>query len=84
VQEGLRDPLVLGGHRPGEVERRPGDVGVNIHPAREDHHPRAVERGASGHIGDNLAPVDANVPDHPVDPMGGVVDLPSGQSQHFS
>ena len=82
VQEGRGLALVLRRHRPGKVERGAGDVGVNIHAAGEDEHAGGVDHAAALDLRDDAAVRDANVLDHAVDAIRGIVDLPAGDSQH--
>ena len=47
VQERRGLAVVLRRHRPGEVEGRAGDMGVDIHAAGEDEHAGRVDRAAA-------------------------------------
>ena len=67
--------MILRGHRPGEVERGAGDVGVDIHAAGEDDHAGRVDHAAALDLGDDAAVRDADVLDHAVDAVRGIVDL---------
>ena len=66
----------------GEVERGAGDVRVDVHAAGEDDHAGRVDGAAALDVGDDAAVGDADVLDHAVDAVGGVVDLAAGDPQH--
>ena len=74
--------VILRGHRAGEVERGAGDVRVDIDAAGKDDHAGRVDRAAALDVGDDPAVGDADVLDHAVDAVGGIVDFPAGDSQH--
>jgi len=85
VQELARHALVLGDEAAREVERAAGDVRVDIHAA--GHHDGAAgidgasARGEIG-LGDEAAVSNAKVRDDAVDPVGGIVDRPTGDAKH--
>jgi hypothetical protein len=75
-------PVLLRDEPAGEVERRPGDMSVNVHPAGEDDHPGGVDGPAAVDVGDDLAAGDANVADRAVDVVRRVVDFAAGDAKH--
>ena len=82
AQEGRGLAVILGGHRPGKVERGAGDVGVDIHATGEDEHAGCVDHAAALDLRHDPAVRDAKILDHTVDAIRGIVDLPAGDSQH--
>jgi hypothetical protein len=67
----------------GRVDRRAGDVRVDVHPARHDDHAACVDaRGVRGQLLDDLAAVQADVAHLAVDPVGGIVDTALSDAQH--
>ena len=75
--------VLLGRELARGVDRRPGDVGVDVDPARHDDHPVGVDRaGVGGHVVDDLAVLHADVALLAGDAVGGVVDAAAGDPQH--
>src|SRR5262249_200279 len=66
----------------GEVERRPGEGGVDGDAAGKDHQAAGVDGAAAVDVGDNLTIADADVLDAAVDVVGGVVDFPAADAKH--
>ena len=61
----------------------PGDVGVDVDPARHDDHPPRVDAaGVRRHVGDDLAVLDADVAHLAGDAVGGVVHAAGGDPEH--
>ena len=61
----------------------PGDVGVDVDPARHhDHPPRVDPASVPRHVGDDLAVLDADVAHLAGDAVGGVVHAAAGDPQH--
>ena len=74
--------VVFRDHRPGEVKCGPGDVGMDIDPAGEDHHAGRIDGAPAFDLFNDAAVRDADIPDLAVDPVGGVVDLPTRYPKH--
>ena len=68
-----------------QVDLGPGDVGVDVDPARHHHHAVRVDpaRG-SARFGDHPAAAHAHVPHRAVDAVGRVVHPPAGDAQFRS
>ena len=83
VEDRPRLAVLFGDQSAGEVERRPRDVGVNVHPAGEDDHAGRVD-GARAVIdaSDDLPAGDADVLHHAVDAVLGVVDPAARDPNH--
>ena len=75
--------VILGNHRPREIERGAGDVRVNINPARKDDHAGGVDGASAFDIGDDAAIRDADVTDLAVNAVCRVVDRPALDPQHW-
>ena len=74
---------VFGPEFAGDVDLRPGDVGVHVDAAGHDDHPGQIEaadgRGRVGGRGDDLAALDPEVADFARDAVRGVVDGAAGE-----
>ena len=85
--------MLLGQELARGVDRRPGDVGVDVDAAGHDDHPARVDpAGVRRHVGDDLAVLHADVAHLAGDPVRGVVTrarrrsgasgVPSDRRQH--
>src|SRR5262249_42197301 len=63
-------------------ERRPRDVGVDVHSTGENNHARGVNGAAAVDLGNDAASGDADISDLTVYAIDGVVHLPAYDSKH--
>ena len=82
MQERNGPPVVLRRQPPREVQRRTGDMAVDVDPAREDQQAACIDRAAAFDLGNDPALGDADVLDDAIEPVGRIMDLPAGDAQH--
>ncbi len=75
--------VLLGRELARGVDRRPGDVGVDVDAAGHDHRPPRIDAaGVPRHVGDDLAVLHADVAHLAGDAVGGVVHAAGGDPEH--
>jgi hypothetical protein len=73
--------VVFRDHGPGEVERRAGDVRVNVNAARKNDHARRIDGAIRLERRYDLAIADVEVADDTVDAIGRVVNFAARDSE---
>jgi hypothetical protein len=74
--------MIFRRHGASEIDGRAGDVGVNVHAARENDHAGRVDRASTINVGDDATVGNANVLDNAVDVVRGIVDFSACYPKH--
>ena len=83
ADEGLRPPVVLGGHRAGKVDRTAGHMRMHIDSARHYDHPGRVNRASLARcLAEAARSINVQIFNLSIDVVGRIVNFATGDSQH--